>query len=119
MPMAGAASATAEKMIKRDIREMGLDMPIEHGDARIGCIFDMFTPQHAAVLAGFITVCDRVGTDNVVRLGFYKRTTFYRHRKELVKAGLWLKSKGKYRLPALRVVAVNEHVRSIAQSLLG
>jgi hypothetical protein len=106
----------AERMINQSIRIMGLDMPIENGDARIGCVFDMFTPKYAAVLAGFITVCGRVGPENVVRHGFYTRTTFYRHRKELVKAGLWLKTEGKHKLPALRIVSVNEHRRGAQAS---
>jgi len=102
----------AERVLSESMSELGLDKPIETGDARYARLFKVFEPAQALALAGLMVVCDKYGAENVVRLGFCKRSTFCRKRRYLQDAGLWLQTARKHRLPALRIVAANERIRA-------
>jgi hypothetical protein len=87
------------------MNRLGLDRPLEAGDARLTLLreFYGFGPRFFA-LVGFLAACDKYGPEKMVALGM-GRANYYRKRRDLQRAGVWLTSFSKRSIGPLRLVA--------------
>ncbi len=94
------------------IDELGLNETVEGSEARLARLMDYYDPERAQILAGFMVFCDSFGAENLIRLGYCKKATFYQRRKALKAAGVWLHSGAMRRLPPLRLVVPRTKLRA-------
>jgi hypothetical protein len=96
-------SSVAIAVLTDKMSQLGLDGPLETSDERLTRLreFYGFGPRFFA-LAGFMTACDKYGAEKMVALGM-GRANYYRKRRDLQRAGVWLTSFSKGSLAPLRL----------------
>lgn len=97
-------SSIAHQEIERGLKMLGLDDVTETVDARLDALREVYgETSHSRCLAGFLYFLDRYGEDFWQHgIGGYKRSTYFKYRRELKNAGVWLRSDRQ--LPPLRLV---------------
>lgn len=98
----------AEAVLNQKMQELGLDKEIEAGDLRLKRIRDYYgiRSNEYKHLTQFIALADEHGgIDNLVQLGLYSDSVFFKYRKELKEAGALLVAPSRVSLPRLAPVA--------------
>lgn len=97
-------SSVAFTVMTERMTQLGLDRPIRAGDARLTRLHELYgVGARFFALAGFMAACDQYGGENLIALGM-ARASYYRKRRELQKAGVWLTSLSKRSLSPLCLV---------------
>lgn len=96
---------TALSVLEETMRDLGIDSSIESADTREIRLREYYGPgQRYLRLLGFLYASDSLGATNLVKLGVLSRSDYYSKLSELKRAGVWLMSPSKKRLPPLRLV---------------
>lgn len=101
----------AEQIIKKDMEILSLNKTVYGFDERIERLREYCTDKgyfkKSKFKRLFATLClsDEFGADNLVKLDYLARSTFYRERKELNAADVWMSKANRQNLPPLSAPA--------------
>ncbi|HEV2706004.1 MAG TPA: hypothetical protein VGV59_08765 [Pyrinomonadaceae bacterium] len=110
----------AERILNEKMQQLGIDKEIEAGDVRLKRIRDFYGigSNEYKHLTQFIALADEHGgMDNLVPLGLYSDSVFYKYRKELNRAGALLVAPAKTYLPALAPVKFHEDSLAMSNTI--
>lgn len=83
--------SVAKKVLQESIKKLGLDNPVEPLPSRLKVLRQKYGANtHYLRLAGFISLCDEHGIENIARLGILSKSAIRAYIKDIREAGIIL-----------------------------